>query len=48
MADKTAPIPLVLSAIRDDIALNFGTADQVRRANDNTRDELRWSTKSPA
>jgi len=29
-----------LSAIRDDIAVNLGTADQVRRANDNTRDEL--------
>ena len=29
-----------LSAIRPDIAANFGTADQVRRANDNTRDEL--------
>ncbi|PPQ38831.1 hypothetical protein CCS01_01855 [Rhodopila globiformis] len=27
--------------IRDDIAVNFGTADAVRRANDNTREELR-------
>jgi hypothetical protein len=26
---------------RDDIAVNFGTADAVRRANDNTREELR-------
>jgi hypothetical protein len=30
-----------LTAIRDDIAVNHGTADQVRRANDNTREELR-------
>lgn len=30
-----------ITAIRDDIAVNLGTADQVRRANDNTRDELR-------
>jgi flagellar hook-associated protein FlgK len=30
-----------ITAIRDDIAVNFGTADAVRRANDNTRDELR-------
>jgi hypothetical protein len=27
--------------IRDDIAVNFGTVDAVRRANDNTREELR-------
>jgi hypothetical protein len=27
--------------IRDDIAVNFGTVDAVRRANDNTRQELR-------
>jgi hypothetical protein len=30
-----------LTNIRDDIAVNHGTADSVRRANDNTRDELR-------
>jgi hypothetical protein len=30
-----------LTAIRDDIAVNFGTAEHVRRANDSTRDELR-------
>ena len=30
-----------VTAIRDDIAVNFGTADQVRRANDNTREGLR-------
>jgi chromosome segregation ATPase len=30
-----------LTAIRDDIAVNHGTVDQVRRANDNTREELR-------
>ena len=28
------------AGIRDDIALNYGTADQVRRANDHTREEL--------
>lgn len=30
-----------LTAIRDDIAMNYGTANAVRRANDNTRDEVR-------
>jgi hypothetical protein len=30
-----------ITAIRDDIAMNYGTAEHVRRANDNTRDELR-------
>ena len=30
-----------LTAIRDDIATNFGTAEQAQRANDNTRSELR-------
>jgi hypothetical protein len=30
-----------LSAIRDDIATNYGSADHVRRAHDNTREELR-------
>jgi methyl-accepting chemotaxis protein len=30
-----------LTAIRDDIAVNFGTVEHVRRANDSTRDELR-------
>jgi uncharacterized phage infection (PIP) family protein YhgE len=29
------------TAIRDDISVNFGAVDAVRRANDNTRDELR-------
>ena len=28
-------------ALRDDIGVNFGAAESVRRANDNTRDELR-------
>lgn len=30
-----------LTAIRNDIAVNFGAADTVRRANDNTREEVR-------
>ena len=30
-----------ITAIRDDIAVNFGTPDQARRANDNTREDLR-------
>jgi uncharacterized coiled-coil DUF342 family protein len=30
-----------LTAIRDDIAMNFGTADAVKRANDNIREEVR-------
>jgi len=30
-----------LNAIRDDIGVNFGTADAVRQANENTRDEVR-------
>jgi chromosome segregation ATPase len=30
-----------LTAIREDIATNYGTADAVRRANDNTREELK-------
>ncbi len=30
-----------IGEIRDDIAVNFGTVDAVRRANDNTRDQLR-------
>lgn len=30
-----------MTAIRDDIAVNFGTADAAQRANDNTRSELR-------
>jgi uncharacterized membrane protein YccC len=30
-----------LTAIRDDIAINYGAADQVRRAHDNTREQLR-------
>lgn len=29
-----------LTAVRDDIAVNFGTADHVRRANDHTREEV--------
>src|SRR4051794_10470425 len=29
------------TAIRDDISVNFGAVDAVRRANDNTREELR-------
>lgn len=31
----------LLTAIRDDIAVNFGAVDQARRINDNTRDEMR-------
>lgn len=30
-----------LTAIRDDIAVNFGTSDAVKRAHDNTREEMR-------
>lgn len=30
-----------ITAIRDDIAVNFGTADDVRKANDHTREEVR-------
>ncbi len=30
-----------LTDIRNDIAVNFGTADAVKRANDNTREEVR-------
>jgi len=30
-----------LTAIRNDIAVNFGAADAVKRANDNTREEVR-------
>ncbi len=30
-----------VTLIRDDVATNFGTADHVRRANDNTREEVR-------
>jgi hypothetical protein len=30
-----------LTAIRDDIATNFGTADAARRANDKTREEVK-------
>jgi uncharacterized coiled-coil DUF342 family protein len=30
-----------LTAIRNDIAVNFGAADVVKRANDNTREEVR-------
>lgn len=30
-----------LTAIQDDIAVNFGASENVRRANDHTRDELR-------
>jgi chromosome segregation ATPase len=30
-----------VSAIRDEIAVNFGAVNQARRVNDNTRDELR-------
>jgi len=30
-----------LTEIRDDIAVNFGATDTVKRANDNTREELR-------
>jgi hypothetical protein len=30
-----------LADIRNDIAVNFGTADAVKRANDNTREEMR-------
>lgn len=31
----------VMTAIRDDIAVNFGTVEDAKRANDNTRAELR-------
>src|SRR5215472_36249 len=31
----------MLNAIRDDVAVNFGTADAVKRANENTREEVR-------
>jgi chromosome segregation ATPase len=34
-----------ITAIRDDISVNFGTAEAARRANDNTRDELRALTE---
>jgi hypothetical protein len=30
-----------LNALRDDIAVNYGASDAVKRANDNTREELR-------
>ncbi|WP_428542603.1 hypothetical protein [Rhodopila sp.] len=30
-----------LTAIRDDISINYGTAEAAQRANDNTRTELR-------
>lgn len=30
-----------VASIRDDIAANYGTAGAVKRANDNTREELR-------
>jgi uncharacterized coiled-coil DUF342 family protein len=30
-----------VTAIRADIAVNYGAADHVRRANDNTREEVR-------
>lgn len=33
-----------VTAIRDDIAVNYGTVDHVRKANDNTREELRQLT----
>jgi predicted nucleic acid-binding Zn-ribbon protein len=31
----------ILTGMRDDLLVNFGTADQVRRAHDSTREELR-------
>lgn len=30
-----------ITAIRDDIAVNFGASDAAKRANDNTREEVR-------
>ena len=41
LMDRMDRLQDTVTTIRDDIAVNFGTAEQVRRANDNTRDELR-------
>jgi hypothetical protein len=39
--EKVAEVQTSITAIRDDIAVNFGAVDQARRINDNTRDEMR-------
>ena len=39
--DRIDRVQDTVTGIRDDVAVNFGATDAVRRANDNTREELR-------
>jgi hypothetical protein len=39
--EKIEGVQADIGRIRDDIAVNFGAVDAVKRANDNTREELR-------
>ena len=41
LVDRMDRLQDTMTRLRDDIAVNFGSTDAVRRANDNTRNELR-------
>ncbi len=41
LVDRIDRLQNIVTAMRDDVAVNFGATDAVRRANDNMREELR-------
>jgi chromosome segregation ATPase len=46
--DKVETLQDAITAIHDDIAVNFGAVDQMRLVNNNTRDEMRGLTDTVA